>query len=183
MSYKVVSSLIVSLFLIVTMSSFTVEVPAMKYSPAGSWEYSVPGVQAGYEAGTMTIIEDGKGYKVTLQLNEYFKADAEKSVNSSPPVPWQYTPTLHQWRSQAGSDLRCGTSRMHFPGHLPLCEGRHEPMIHHWRDHFVQSCEHSSSLRPIPAAKHAKVMGYRQEKIQPLSRIEVLQKGSSLYLL
>jgi hypothetical protein len=46
----------------------------------GSWQYSVPGVQAGYEAGTMTIIEDGKGYKVTLQLNEYFKTDAEKVV-------------------------------------------------------------------------------------------------------
>ena len=80
MSYKVVSSLIVSLFLVVTTSSFTVDAPAMKYSPVGSWEYSVPGVQDGYEAGTMTIIEDGKGYRVTLQLNDYFKTDAEKIV-------------------------------------------------------------------------------------------------------
>ena len=80
MSYKVVSSLLGSLFLVVLLSSFTFEASAFKYSPVGSWEYSVPGVQAGYEAGIMTIIEDGKGYKVTLQLNEYFKVDAEKVV-------------------------------------------------------------------------------------------------------
>jgi hypothetical protein len=80
MSYKVVARVVLSLFLIGLISSFTIDAPAMKYSPVGSWEYSVPGVQAGYEAGTMTVIEDGKGYKVTLQLNEYFKVDAEKVV-------------------------------------------------------------------------------------------------------
>ena len=80
MSYKVVARVVLSLFLVGLISSFTFDAPAMKYSPVGSWEYSVPGVQAGNEAGTMTVIEDGKGYKVTLQLNEYFKVDAEKVV-------------------------------------------------------------------------------------------------------
>ena len=80
MSYKVVARVVLSLFLVGLISSFTFDAPAMKYSPVGSWEYSVPGVQAGFEAGTMTVIEDGKGYKVTLQLNEYFKVDAEKVV-------------------------------------------------------------------------------------------------------
>ena len=80
MNYKNVIRVVVSLLLVVTMSSSTFEAPAMKYSPVGSWEYSVPGVQAGYEAGTMTISEDGKSYKVTMQLNEYFKVDAEKVV-------------------------------------------------------------------------------------------------------
>ena len=78
MNYKNISNAVVSLFLVVLISSFTFDAPAMKYSPVGSWEYSVPGIQAGYEAGTMTISEDGKSYKVTMQLNEYFKVDAEK---------------------------------------------------------------------------------------------------------
>jgi len=80
MNYKNISKAVVSLFLVVLISSFTFDAPAMKYSPVGSWEYSVPGIQAGYEAGTMTISEDGKSYKVTMQLNEYFKVDAEKVV-------------------------------------------------------------------------------------------------------
>ena len=80
MKYKNISNAVVSLFLVVLISSFTFDAPAMKYSPVGSWEYSVPGIQAGYEAGTMTISEDGKSYKVTMQLNEYFKVDAEKVV-------------------------------------------------------------------------------------------------------
>jgi hypothetical protein len=80
MNYKNISNAVVSLFLVVLISSFTFDAPAMKYSPVGSWEYSVPGIQAGYEAGTMTISEDGKSYKVTMQLNEYFKVDAEKVV-------------------------------------------------------------------------------------------------------
>jgi len=80
MNYKDVARVVLSLFLVVLISSFTFEAPAMKYSPVGSWEYSVHGVQAGYEAGTMTISEDGKSYKVTMQLNEYFKVDAEKVV-------------------------------------------------------------------------------------------------------
>jgi hypothetical protein len=80
MNDKNVVRVVLSLFLVVIMSSSTFDVPVLKYSPVGSWEYSVPGVQAGYEAGTMTIIEEGKGYKVTLQLNEYFKADAEKVI-------------------------------------------------------------------------------------------------------
>ena len=80
MNYKNISKAVVSLFLVVLISSFTLDTPAMKYSPVGNWEYSVPGIQAGYEAGTMTISEDGKSYKVTMQMNAYFKVDAEKVV-------------------------------------------------------------------------------------------------------
>ena len=80
MNYKNISKAVVSLFLVVLISSFTFDAPAMKYSPVGSWEYSVPGIQEGYEAGTMTISEDGKSYKVTMQMNAYFKVDAEKVV-------------------------------------------------------------------------------------------------------
>jgi len=80
MNYRTILKGAVGLLLVVLVSSFTFDTPAKKYSPVGSWEYSVPGVQAGYETGTMIIDEDGKDYKITMVLNEYFKADAEKVV-------------------------------------------------------------------------------------------------------
>ena len=70
----------VSFFFVVTMSSFTLDAPAMKYSPVGNWEYSVPGVEPGYETGTMIITQEDKEYKVSMELNEYSKVDAEKVV-------------------------------------------------------------------------------------------------------
>jgi len=64
--------------LVFVVSSFTIDSPARRFSPVGAWEYSVPGIQPGYESGTMIIARDGKDYKVSMQLNEYFKVDAEK---------------------------------------------------------------------------------------------------------
>ena len=79
--YKInVAKGLISLIIVVLASSFTSSEPAMRYSPVGSWEYSVPGVQEGYESGTMIITKDGKDYKVTLQLNDYFKVEAETVV-------------------------------------------------------------------------------------------------------
>ena len=69
-----------SVIILIMVSSFTIDAPVKKYSPVGSWDYSVPGVGEGYESGTMLISEDGKEYKVTLQLNEYSKVVAEKVV-------------------------------------------------------------------------------------------------------
>lgn len=67
-----------ALMLVIMLTSFTIDSPVKRFSPVGVWEYSVPGVQPGYESGTMVIARDGKKYKVTLQLNEYFKVEAEK---------------------------------------------------------------------------------------------------------
>ena len=69
-----------SVIILIMVSSFTIDAPAKRFTPVGSWKYSVPGVQAGYESGTMIITEDGKEYKVTMQLNEYSKVVAEKVV-------------------------------------------------------------------------------------------------------
>jgi hypothetical protein len=80
MRYKFVLRGVLAMILLIMVSSFAFDAPVIRYTPVGSWEYSVPGVQAGYESGTMTIAEDGKEYKVTMQLNEYFKADAESVV-------------------------------------------------------------------------------------------------------
>ena len=46
---------LVALVLAVLASSFTLEAPAMRFSPVGTWEYSVPGVQPCYEKGSMVI--------------------------------------------------------------------------------------------------------------------------------
>lgn len=70
----------VLIMLLIMVSSFSFDVPVKKYTPVGSWEYSVPGVQAGYESGTMTISNDGKDYKVSMQLNEYFKVEGENVI-------------------------------------------------------------------------------------------------------
>ena len=80
MIYKSVFRGVFSVILLIMVSSFTIDAPAKKYSPLGSWDYSVPGVGEGYESGTMFISEDGKEYKVTLQLNEYSRVVAEKVV-------------------------------------------------------------------------------------------------------
>lgn len=80
MESKTIFRGLIFVVLLILVSSFTFDMPVKKFSPAGSWEYSVPGVQLGYESGTMIITEDGKAYKVSLQLNEYFKAEAENVV-------------------------------------------------------------------------------------------------------
>jgi hypothetical protein len=80
MNYKTISRVVISLILVIVASSFSFNAPAKKFSPVGSWEYSVPGVPEGYETGTMIIAEDGDSYKVTMQLNEYFKAEGEDVV-------------------------------------------------------------------------------------------------------
>jgi len=80
MNYNTVLRGVVSVIVLIMVSSFTIDAPVRKYSPVGSWDYMVPGVGEGYESGTMLISEDGKEYKVTLQLNEYSKVVAEKVV-------------------------------------------------------------------------------------------------------
>ena len=80
MNFKTVSRGVFALLLVVLVSSFTFDSPTKKFSPVGNWEYSVPGVEPGYETGTMIIAQEGKGYKVSMELNEYVKVDAEKVV-------------------------------------------------------------------------------------------------------
>ena len=80
MNHKNVIRGTVVLLVMVLASSFVSEPLAEKYTPEGTWEYSVPGVQPGYENGSMIIAEDGKEYKVTMVLNEYYKTEAEQVV-------------------------------------------------------------------------------------------------------
>lgn len=78
--FKHVTRGLIALLLAMVVSSFAAEPALTKYSPVGTWEYSVPGVQPGYETGSMVIAEEGKTFKVTMVLNEYYKTDAENIV-------------------------------------------------------------------------------------------------------
>ena len=80
MKYKTVSRGLIFVVLVILVSSFTFDIPAKKFSPVGTWNYSVPGVQPGYEEGSMIIAEDGKEYKVSMALTEYYNVEAEKVV-------------------------------------------------------------------------------------------------------
>lgn len=80
MNFKSIAGTLVCLVILTLTSSFAPESSVKKFSPAGSWTYSVPGVPEGYETGTMIISETGKVLKVTLQLNEYYSVEAEKIV-------------------------------------------------------------------------------------------------------
>lgn len=80
MNYKTFSKGFLALLFVILASSFSFDSPAAKYSPAGTWDYSVPGVQAGYENGQMVIVEDGKSFTITMVLNEYSKVDAKQVV-------------------------------------------------------------------------------------------------------
>ena len=80
MNFKTFSKGLLALLFVVMASSFTFDSPTAKYSPEGTWDYSVPGVQPGYENGQMVIVKDGKSFKITMVLNEYSKVDAEKVV-------------------------------------------------------------------------------------------------------
>jgi hypothetical protein len=66
------------LLLFVVASSFTYEMPAKKFSPVGTWEYTIDGVPEEYESGKMIIEEKDKALKVSMAINEYFKAEGEK---------------------------------------------------------------------------------------------------------
>ncbi len=66
-----------TVFTLILVTSFTNGPVNMKYSPAGTWDYTVPGVQSGYETGQMIITEKEEGLGVTIALNEYYKIDGE----------------------------------------------------------------------------------------------------------
>lgn len=78
MRFKTISRSLVALSLFVIASSFTYDAPAKKFSPVGTWEYSVEGVPEGYDSGKMIIEEKDKTFKVTMALNEYSKTEGEK---------------------------------------------------------------------------------------------------------
>lgn len=68
------------LLFILVASSFATSHGPKRFTPVGTWEYSVPGVEAGYEKGSMVIEKENKEYIVTMHLNEYSRTLAENVV-------------------------------------------------------------------------------------------------------
>jgi len=52
--------------------------PVVKYSPVGTWEYSVPGVPEGYDTGIMVITENEDGLVVEVGSSREYLMKAEK---------------------------------------------------------------------------------------------------------
>lgn len=68
------------LLIVIAASSFKFDSYVPRFTPVGTWEYSVPGVESGYEKGSMQISKDDKDYKVTMVLNEFSKTEAENVI-------------------------------------------------------------------------------------------------------
>jgi len=77
MNSKTISRSLVALLLVVLVSSFTYDAPARKFSPVGTWEYTIDGVPEQYDSGSMIVVKKGKSYGVTMALNEYYKTEGE----------------------------------------------------------------------------------------------------------
>jgi hypothetical protein len=78
MNSKTISRSLVALLLVVLVSSFTYEAPVKKFSPVGTWEYTIDGVPEDYETGKMIIVEKDKELKVSMAINEYYKTEGEE---------------------------------------------------------------------------------------------------------
>ena len=80
MKLKKAYRVLLGLFILIVATSFKFDSYPLRFSPVGTWEYSVPGVEAGYEKGSMLIVREDREYKVTMVLNEFSKTEAEKVV-------------------------------------------------------------------------------------------------------
>ena len=80
MNNKSVFRSLTAVLLVIVIASFSYASPAKKFSPAGTWEYSVPDVPEGYQNGNMIIVKLKDGYGITMGINEYSKVEAEHVV-------------------------------------------------------------------------------------------------------
>ena len=72
--------LCIFLLIFLVASSFGKSHGPERFTPVGTWEYSVPGVEAGYEKGSMVIEKENREYRITMHLNEYSRSLAENVV-------------------------------------------------------------------------------------------------------
>ncbi len=80
MTQRSVFRSLTALLLVIVIASFSDASPAKKFSPVGTWEYSVPDVPEGYQNGNMIIVRLKDGYGITVGINEYSKVEAENVV-------------------------------------------------------------------------------------------------------
>jgi hypothetical protein len=68
----------VTLAMVLLMSLDLQGTPPAKYSPAGAWEYIVPGVPEGYDRGVMIITESEDGLAIEIGPSKDYLVKAEK---------------------------------------------------------------------------------------------------------
>ncbi len=66
MKMKHFAGVLGGLMLLLLASSFTSVTVPVKFTPVGTWEYHVPGVEPGYERGVMVITEGEGGIQVSI---------------------------------------------------------------------------------------------------------------------
>ena len=77
MKLKNIAGMMTGLMIMLLMTSFISNTAPVKFSPAGTWEYSVPGVPEGYDRGFMVITEDEEGLLVSIGPSEDYLAPAQ----------------------------------------------------------------------------------------------------------
>ena len=78
MNQKVIARNLVLILLIAFTASFSYEIPAKKFNPAGTWEYSAPSAPEGYGTGQMVVEKKEKSYGVALVFGGSYKVDAHE---------------------------------------------------------------------------------------------------------
>ena len=77
MKLKNIAGMMTGLMGLMLLTSFANHSVIAKYDPAGTWEYSVPGVPEGYDRGFMVITEDEEGLLVSIGPSEDYLAPAQ----------------------------------------------------------------------------------------------------------
>lgn len=77
MDMKRITGGLAGLMLALLLASFTGISSPAKFSPVGTWEYSVPGVPEGYDRGVMVITEGEEGLMVSIGPSQDYLAPAQ----------------------------------------------------------------------------------------------------------
>ena len=77
MKLKNIAGMMTGLMIMLLMTSFISNTAPAKFSPVGTWEYSVPGVSEGYDRGLMVITENEEGLLVSIGPSEDYLAPAQ----------------------------------------------------------------------------------------------------------
>lgn len=78
MNFKMVFRSIAVMSMLVFINLDSTGAHLAKYSPVGTWDYSVPGVPEGYDRGVMVVTESEEGYVVEVGPSKDYLMKAEK---------------------------------------------------------------------------------------------------------
>ena len=80
MTKKNVFRSVAALMLVILVASFTSASPAKRFSPVGTWEYSIQDVPPEYQNGIMIITKNKDGYGISMGAGEDYMLEADNVV-------------------------------------------------------------------------------------------------------